>query len=341
MGFGFNDSVTIEAMQTNKYKKILILNTTHIGATLCNVPLFMRIKRCYPDARVTIAMAKRNGVLAPYLEAQGFECIVFDNNFVGFDRYKTIFRYGRKYYKYFDYGVCSVEPRKTDHLLLSLLCKRSRAYVQNNWHGRLISEPVAFDEAEIRSIHRAQFCCNVFDRSSVTEDEWPRVSIAANDDFDGLFENKQNRRVPLLYVSANNNRKTSLLNKQKLTDVIRHAYEQCKFFTIINDYYPSEQSRELQSELGVPSSVVITPDFYQLLKLLNSVDFCLVGDGGVSHIAAWLNIPELVLFGETSLIEWMPLGRRVSVLFDAHDVNRIPDEIITESLIKLIDSSKY
>jgi hypothetical protein len=300
----------------------------------------MRVKKRYPDASVTIAMAKRNGVLAPYLRGLGFECLVFDNNFTGFDRYKTIVRYGWNYYKQFDYGVCSVEPRKTDHLLLSLLCKRSRAYVENNWHGKLISEPVAFDEAEIRSVHTAQFCCNVFDRSPVLRNEWPRLNISAEGDFDIPLEDKQGKKLPVLYVSARNNRKTSLLNKEKQIKVIRQAYERCKFFTIINDYQFSTEAKELQDGLGVPCSVVITPNFQQLLKLIAFVDCCLVGDGGVSHVSAWLNTPELVLFGETSLIEWTPLGENVSVLYDPRDVNNIPDEVIVESLIKLIDSSQ-
>ena len=327
-------------MRENEYKRILILNPTHIGNTLCNVPLFMRVKRRYPNANVTIAMAKRNGVLAPYLRGLGFECIAFDNNFTGFDRYKTIFRYGWKCYKSFDYGICSVEPRKTDHILLHLLCKRSRAYVQNNWHGKLISEPVAFYESELRSLHHSQFLCNVFDRSPVSKNEWPRVKITADGAFDIPLENKQDKRVPVLYISARNNRKTSLLNKDKQINVIRQAYERCKFFTIINDYQFSTEAKELQDGLGVPCSVVITPDFQQLLKLIAFVDCCLVGDGGVSHVAAWLNTPELVLFGETSLIEWTPLGENVSVLYDPRDVNNIPDEVIVESLIKLIDSSQ-
>ncbi len=39
-------------------KKIAILNTTHIGTMLCNMPLIFRVKRRFPSASITTRVQK-------------------------------------------------------------------------------------------------------------------------------------------------------------------------------------------------------------------------------------------------------------------------------------------
>lgn len=54
------------------------------------------------------------------------------------------------------------------------------------------------------------------------------------------------------------------------------------------------------------------------------MDLCFFGEGGSMHMAASLNIPQVVLFGFTSVKTWAPLSNLATILHDDSDVNNIP-----------------
>ena len=68
------------------------------------------------------------------------------------------------------------------------------------------------------------------------------------------------------------------------------------------------------------------------------MDICFLGEGGSMHMAAALEIPQVVLFGTTSTITWSPLSEKATVLDDQsmekihRNVNNIPINQILEAL---------
>ncbi|HUD00889.1 MAG TPA: glycosyltransferase family 9 protein, partial [Rhabdochlamydiaceae bacterium] len=60
------------------------------------------------------------------------------------------------------------------------------------------------------------------------------------------------------------------------------------------------------------------------------------GDGGIMHLAAALDKPQVVLFGGTKIWEWAPLSEKAVCLSDPHNVNFIPEEIIQQALEKIL-----
>ncbi len=91
----------------------------------------------------------------------------------------------------------------------------------------------------------------------------------------------------------------------------------------------------------------------QLAQLLQSADGYVGNDSAVSHLAAFLGIPAVVLFGPSNPDRWRPLGTRVIVLktggltdcrldkaktgcIDSGCVEQIPPEMVLKSLLGLI-----
>jgi len=62
------------------------------------------------------------------------------------------------------------------------------------------------------------------------------------------------------------------------------------------------------------------------------MDLCFLGEGGSMHMAAALGVPQIVLFGETSIKTWAPLSKSAQVIKDGSDVNNISNEIIFQAL---------
>ena len=55
-------------------------------------------------------------------------------------------------------------------------------------------------------------------------------------------------------------------------------------------------------------------------------------------MAAALEIPQVVLFGETSITTWSPLSKFAAVLGDKSNVNNIPNNVILYALKNKLQS---
>lgn len=70
---------------------IAILNFTHIGTLICNLPLIKRIRERYPQAKITLFTCRRNGVINDIISQQyGVRTICLNHDFTGFKRYVSI-----------------------------------------------------------------------------------------------------------------------------------------------------------------------------------------------------------------------------------------------------------
>ncbi|UCF90383.1 MAG: glycosyltransferase family 9 protein [Desulfobacterales bacterium] len=72
--------------------------------------------------------------------------------------------------------------------------------------------------------------------------------------------------------------------------------------------------RHLFSAGGRSNPVHILSDLRDLLNLLQSVGAFIGNDSGVSHLAAFLGLPTVVIFGPSDPVRWKPIGRAVEVV---------------------------
>jgi ADP-heptose:LPS heptosyltransferase len=55
-------------------------------------------------------------------------------------------------------------------------------------------------------------------------------------------------------------------------------------------------------------------DLLELLALLRSAGTYIGNDSGVSHVAAWLGLPSVVIFGPSDPVRWQPRGPAVAIV---------------------------
>lgn len=323
------------------FERIAIVNTTHIGTMLMTIPLVNRVKRRFPAAEITVILVQRNAVLENMLTDIGVKIHVMPN-FDGKKKYLYVFSTCRKFWKKFDLCINGLEPRKIDHILAWGIAKETIAYTENNWHSKLITYPVPFNKKTMQRMHQAQFISNVFDEKILTAEEWPKIKpdVYPIDEKNKKTINLQNSEYRYVFISASNNRKTSSLLPVDYKNILISLCEKYSLKIIINCLSNELPVAEKIKELLSPHArIILTSEFSMLVQLMSQCDFFLLGDGGLSHISAALDKPSLILFGQTSPIEWKPLSEKCTIMFDEKDVKSIDHNLIRKKLETLINKS--
>ena len=303
-------------------KRIGIIRRNGLGDLLCVMPLVLLCKERYPGCHITLFVDERGAPLTPYLPVDGVVVMVASSNkylsLVG-----TLWKERRRK---FDLLISAKpSPMKLVNLFLYFLSAKERiAYVDDAWHSKLINAPRVYFPGEER--HQMVKSLRLLDPTleSVPTHLIPRLNVEPGYVFS----------EPTLFISVSNHRLGSALDIDKMQRLINRL---TKRFRVIINCIPRDVKRaELLAEgLKIPSQVIATETFDQLMSLLASVDGCFIGDGGIMHLAAALNKPQVVLFGGTKIWEWEPLSDQAICLSDPHNVNFISEEKIQEALEKL------
>ncbi|HWT80469.1 MAG TPA: glycosyltransferase family 9 protein [Candidatus Methylomirabilis sp.] len=102
-----------------------------------------------------------------------------------------------------------------------------------------------------------------------------------------------------------------------------------------NPFFPGDDGRaeEIAQHMQTRPTLLRTPDLDELMAGVSVCDFVLSTDGGLMHIAAALDIPQVVLFGKTSILQWAPVSEKCTILCRGGRVDEIPvEEVVTASV---------
>jgi ADP-heptose:LPS heptosyltransferase len=309
----------------NEIQRIAIVRRNGLGDLLCGMPLVHLCKERFPRAEVVLFIDTRGAPLAPYLREVDRVVIIPEttNKYLGIG--KVLWSLRREQ---FDLAI-STKPmpmKLMNFFLYGLRAQYRVATVDAAWHSRWINLPVPFKRGCEK--HQAVKCLNLLDPAldTVPEKWHPSLQIGPID---------LKLPSPTLFVSVTNNRIGSTLDLEKYSRVL----EGLPWSVVINcEPKDQEKAERLGRQLRSSYRVVPTQNFADFMTLLASVDAAFVGDGGVMHLAAALDRPQLVLFGGTKMSEWAPLSSRAVCLADPENVNFIPEEKIYDELRKLSQS---
>ncbi|MGC8988812.1 MAG: glycosyltransferase family 9 protein, partial [Verrucomicrobiia bacterium] len=77
----------------------------------------------------------------------------------------------------------------------------------------------------------------------------------------------------------------------------------------------------------------------RLAELLQSASAFVGHDSGITHLAAALGVPTLVLWGPTNPVVWRPLGEHVRLLANPGGISALEVEAVLDACLKLIQKT--
>ena len=312
------------------------------GDLLMTAPLINFIKQQNPGHKITLFVEDKNSQLVEFME--------------NIDAYYQIPSKGNKYLLYALYGL-KHRKNKYDISIAAktgigtangffpymLGAKIRISYVSNKkrWTDWMINHPISYDESIYHEQHYALGILQLLDKNidHIHKNLYPKLTK--------IISEKDTEKITI-FVSVSNNRNASQLKNitiAKILNQLNHTYDISVYISTVED--DIEKATNLQKLLDFNSSIKLTPSLKDYLILINSMDLCFFGDGGGMHMAAALGVNQIVLFGPTSTLTWMPLSDLATVLSDKSDVmsdkadvNNIPINRILSALEAKLNTIK-
>lgn len=305
---------------------LAIIRRNGLGDLLCTVPLIKLCKEKFKSCHLTLLVDERAAPLVPYLKEVD-ETVVIPSHV---NKYLGVIQTAWKLRHLHFEQVISARPTpmKLLNIFSFLIRARERiAYVDGGWHSRLINRPRLYFADEQR--HQMVRALRLIDPGLEEVPVHLRPQLHVKPRFQ--FEKKT------ILVSVTNTRVGSQLDNDKTQRILNQMAKNHDFQTVVNcEPKDKLKAQALVAGLAMPSQVVSTADFDEFLGLIASVDGLLIGDGGIMHLAAAMNLPQVVLFGGTQIWEWAPLSEVAICLRDPHNVNFISEDEILKAMERIL-----
>ncbi len=320
-------------------KSFAIFVRSSYGDLLMTDPLIKYIKRLNTNNKITLFVEDKNFQLVEFMEnIDSFYKIPSKGN-----KYLFFIFYGLKYRKNkYDVSIAAKTGVGSENGFFQYMlgAKKQISYVSKNktWTDMLVNCPITYSEEIYDSQHYALSVLQLLDSklTKLPHSLYPKLKSQVN--------TGNNLKTKLL-ISVSNNRESSRLNNETTASIINTLSKEFQFdiyiSTLKSDY---DIAANLKKKIIQHSIINQTPLLKDFIKLMNSMDICLLCDGGSMHMAAALGVPQVVLFGFTSSTTWAPLSNTATVLNDKSNVNNIPNNQILEALkmkLQNIEASRF
>lgn len=305
-------------------RKIAIVRRNGLGDLLCVFPTIAYLKAQDPQTHITLFVDETNAPLLKYLPRVE-EVVVFKKNS---SKYWQILKTAWKYRKRkFDLAISAkTSPMKLMNLFLFALgAKKRAAYIEKNWSGLLVNDPIYYDEGQARTIHQSLKVLHLVapHLKEVPKEYCPIIEVPCKEP------------GPLsIVLTASTTRVSNRLDVTRYAQLVNRLYAEgirleANILALPSDHI---RARAIASELTVPYHLHFPKSFAEFMQVLAQADLVFCGDGGAGHIGAAMGKKTIVLFGESRPGEWAPLGPHVKTFYDPIHVNRLSDNQIYQAL---------
>lgn len=327
-------------------RRIAFLCRPYLGDFVLTLPAVQYCRRVCPQAEITLYGYPAHHALLPYLT--GFDHFVTLNSKRPQVTTQLLAAWrGRS--KRFDVAIDTKDnPSRGGAFFLRCLGARYRvAYTHPDTSRRLVNWGVPYEPSRKTDSHYAAKVLRLVSgrRQEVDTSLYPRLTLPATIGAQLSGEQARglhglSRATPILLISASINRHDSFFGCDGYSTLLNQAYQEQPFSVLVS-CLPADvdKAKRIVEHLDMPSVVMITTRLDQFLAVLSAVDVCLVGDGGIMHLAAALDKPQVVLFGRTSPVEWFPLSNKAVCLFDPNSVTNLAAEDILAALRGVLEKN--
>src|SRR6185503_20134879 len=304
-------------------KKIAIFRRNGLGDLLTAYPLILYLKKSHPTHFITLYVGETNFPLVEFLPPVD-EVVILPTK--GNKYFTTLKEVIKKRSRNYDLALSAkTSPMKLMNLaLFASGAKERRAYVDSRWHSRFINYPLIYNEIAAREMHQALKCLHLVAPylTEVPKELYPKIHLsrALCEPYLMHFPHE----VPTLFIMATTTRNENRFDSIRYATVLNRLYKNAEFRVALVSMKKDEVRAQLIADhLQMPYQIYFTHSFSEFIVLLNLSDLTFVGDGGAAHIAAALDKPQVVLFGQSNPKNWSPLSDATTVLYHPLHVNAL------------------
>jgi heptosyltransferase III len=125
-----------------------------------------------------------------------------------------------------------------------------------------------------------------------------------------LFNNGRGKKNGKLLIHPGSGGKLKNWPIERFISVAKTFKERVSFVT-----GPAEEERGIDEILDNEGYSPVSPEsLKELCWVISESSVYLGNDSGVSHLAGFMNIPSVVLFGPTDYVKWRPLGENTHII---------------------------
>jgi heptosyltransferase-2 len=193
-------------------------------------------------------------------------------------------------------------------------------------HGQFIAGPHRPDESQ--RVHATEVYLKPLERLAIfAADPVPRLQVQPI---------RASHQVLALHPGSGSERKN--WPEGRWAELLRQLVESTQLnLLLVGGEAEGERLKRLADPLpGARFEMACSLPLVELAARLRSCSAYAGHDSGISHLAAALGLPSLVLWAETAEDVWRPQGKRVTILREARGISSIGVECVLGELVKLM-----
>lgn len=294
-------------MKKEEIKKILVISLTNIGDVVLTFPVIDILIRDFPRAELSV-------VVGPRAESVVLSNPRFKKVYV-YDKKKSVFKQGA--------WVCELIKQRFD-LLIDLRNTALPVLISPKYHTSIFktrSGGIHMKDKHLKCLK------SVYDYGSMQADK--NTLFISDEDKSFIMDIRYNeigedRYVVVAPSSASDSKRW---NNEGFAKVSDHLIKNCNVkIVFVGDNKDREVAREITKFMENDSiNLCGRTNLVQLAELLKHCCFALVNDSAPMHIASYMDIPVLALFGPTPIEKYGPWSKNSFSLRNNTDCEKCND----------------
>jgi predicted lipopolysaccharide heptosyltransferase III len=330
------------------FVKILLLQLKRIGDLILTTPAVAALRKSFPDADVTLAVAKECAELLPAIS--NVDCVLVARRNV-----RDMALFSSVASTRFDYCIDFTRNDRSAFLtLLSGARRRVTSYRvrdQSRTRARLYTDLVG---VRVRDMHTIDYNLALLEPLGVRAAfSGPHLDLpqAAHEKADALRRDSKIKK-PCVILHPGSARREKLWEPERWAQVIDHLGENNDFDVVLTSGRSVEEQTHVAAISKCARQKMIdlsgNTDLLTLAALIAKAQLLVTVDSAPVHLAAATHTPQVILFGPTNPFHWRPMESPTLVLQGKSGVpitDFLPvqprfamSEISTEAVISAMDS---